>query len=290
MKNVMAAVGQILVTFLFVALDGCGGSSSSGDLSAEPAAVTPTTVQASAQAFAVVDTGQTACYDAGTVITCPAEGASFFGKDAQFIREPFSFTDNGDGTVSDNVTHQMWQQSPDTNGDGSIDAADKLTYAEALSGTGGLNLGGFHDWRLPTIKELYSLIDFRGSDSSGYEGTETSGLIPFIDTNYFDFGYGDLSVGERLIDAQFASATKYVSTTMNGNETMFGVNFADGRIKGYPTDPMPGQTKGKGFYVLYVRGNSDYGVNDFSYNGDGTVSDSATGLMWAQDDSGAGMN
>ena len=28
--------------------------------------------------------------------------------------------------------------------------------------------------------------------------------------------------------------TKYVSTTMGGNETLFGVNFADGRIKGYP--------------------------------------------------------
>ena len=40
--------------------------------------------------------------------------------------------------------------------------------------------------------------------------------------------------GERVIDSQMATSTKYVSTTMRGNETMFGVNFADGRIKGYP--------------------------------------------------------
>ena len=37
----------------------------------------------------------------------------------------------------------------------------------------------------------------------------------------------------------------------------------------------------------YVRGNADYGVNDFVDNGDGTVADDATGLMWSQTDSGA---
>jgi len=74
---------------------------------------------------------------------------------------------------------------------------------------------------------------------------------------------------------------------MDGNETMFGVNFADGRIKGYPTSPMPGQTEGKQFYVLYVRGNSTYGINDFADNGDGTITDNATELMWMQDDNGS---
>jgi hypothetical protein len=57
-------------------------------------------------------------------------------------------------------------------------------------------------------------------------------LIPFIDTEYFDIAYGDTQAGERIIDAQFASSTKNVSLTMN-DETLFGVNFADGRIKGY---------------------------------------------------------
>ena len=52
---------------------------------------------------------------------------------------------------------------------------------------------------------------------------------------------------------------------------MFGVNFADGRIKGYPTGSMPGRGE-KRFHVMYVRGNTDYGRNDFVDNGDGTVS------------------
>ena len=192
--------------------------------------------------------------------------------------------------LADNVTGLMWQQGADTDGDGDIDVDDKLTYDEAMAGVDSFGLAGYDDWRLPTIKELYSLIDFNGLDPSGYGGSDTSSLVPFIDTDYFDFGYGDTNAGERIIDAQFATSTLYVSTTMGGAETMFGVNFADGRIKGYPTGPMPGQSGGKLYYVLYVRGNSDYGINDFADNDSGTITDNATGLMWSQDDSGSGLN
>ena len=57
---------------------------------------------------------------------------------------------------------------------------------------------------------------------------------PYLDTRYFDFAYGDESKGDRIIDCQDWSATPYVGKTMDGNATVFGVNFADGRIKGYP--------------------------------------------------------
>ncbi|MCP4118240.1 MAG: DUF1566 domain-containing protein [Desulfobacteraceae bacterium] len=182
----------------------------------------------------------------------------------------------------------MWQQSPDTDGDGDIDAADKRIYDDAVAGAGAFNLGGYSDWRLPTIKELYSLIDFRGIDPSGYEGTDTSGMIPFIDTGYFDFAYGDTSAGERIIDAQYASGNLYVANTGNdGGLTLFGVNFADGRIKGYGLSLFGSD---KTFFVIYVRGNTGYGQNDFADNGDGTVTDHGTGLMWSGDDSGAGLN
>ena len=232
--------------------------------------------------YPVVDTAQDECYNDSGPISCPDPGEPFYGQDAQHTGNGPSYTDNGDGTVTDNITGLMWQQSPDTDGDGDIDADDKLTCNQAVAGAGTLSLGGYTDWRLPTLKELYSLIDFRGLDPSGYDDTDTASLVPFMDTTYFDFGYGDTSAGNRIIDAQYASLTKYVYTTMNGNETMFGVNFADGRIKGYPTD--------KTFYVIYVRENAGYGTNSFADNGDGTITDSASNLMWSQNDSGTGLN
>ncbi len=40
--------------------------------------------------------------------------------------------------------------------------------------------------------------------------------------------------------------------------------------------------------VRAVRGEA-YGINNFKDNGDGTISDSATGLMWAKEDNGKGI-
>ena len=240
-----------------------------------------------AQVYPIVDTNQVLCYDDSDAISCPNSGEAFYGQDAQHTGNAPSFTNNGDGTITDNITGLMWQKSPDTDGDGDIDADDKRSYDQAVTGAGTLNLADHNDWRLPTIKELYSLIEFSGVGPSTYEGTDTSVLTPFIDTAYFDFAYGDTSAGQRIIDTQYASATKYVSTTMDGSETMFGVNFSDGRIKGYGLSMLGSDTT---FFVRYVRSNTGYGQNDFTANGDGTVSDDATGLMWSQDDSGTGLN
>ena len=240
--------------------------------------------------YPIVDTGQMINYDNYDEIAAPTSNEPFYGQDAQVYGLQPSYTDNGDGTITDNITGLMWQKSPDMDGDGDIDYDDKMSYEEALEEVENFDLAGYDDWRLPSIKEIYSLIMFSGLDPSGWNGSDTDLLTPFINTEYFDFAYGDLDAGERIIDAQMASSTLYVGTTMNDAETMFGVNFADGRIKGYPTGPMPGQSEDKQFYVYYVRGNSDYGINSFTDNEDGTISDSATGLMWQQDDSGIGLN
>lgn len=239
--------------------------------------------------YPVVDTKQVIFYNNFIEINEPATGEAFYGQDAQYTGYAPDYQDNGDGTVTDLVSGLMWQKSPDLNGDGVINVADKLSYYEALAAADTFNLAGYTDWRLPSVKEMYSLIIFSGIDPSGFEGNDTDELVPFIDTDYFDFAYGDTEAGERIIDAQMASSTLYVGTTMNGDETMFGVNFADGRIKGYGTGPMPGQQEDKQFYVMYVRDNPDYGINDFVDNGDGTITDNATGLMWMQDDDGEGM-
>jgi hypothetical protein len=246
------------------------------EAAAQPA---PATDSGEGPAYPIVDTGQGTCYDAnGSAAACPTEGEALFGQDAQYAGHAPRYTDNGDGTISDQVTGLMWQQDPGA----------KMTFDEAVAGAETFSLGGYDDWRLPGIKELYSLILFYGIDPSGLEGSDTSGLVPFIDADYFAFEYGDPGAGERIIDAQFASSTVYVGEGMDAH-MVFGVNFADGRIKGYGSGPLPGQSGGKTFFVLYVRGNPSYGVNDFVDNGDGTITDRATGLTWAQGDSGSGM-
>ncbi|MBM4424910.1 MAG: DUF1566 domain-containing protein [Chloroflexi bacterium] len=231
---------------------------------------------AGAVTYAIVDTGQGICYDNSDAIACPGAGQPFFGQDAQYAANPPRYRDNGDGTVTDLVTGLMWQQQ----------IGGKATYDQAVAGAVALNLAGYNDWRLPTLKELYSLILFDGTDVSGCAGG-TCSATPFIDTAYFGFEYGDAAAGERVIDAQYWSSTQYVSTTMNGDATVFGVNFADGRIKGYPREARGGANLQ---FVRYVRGSPDYGVNHFADNGDGAIADRATGLTWMQADSGQALN
>lgn len=225
--------------------------------------------------YPIVDTDQGNCYGTTTTMNCPSDGQAFYGQDAQYSGNQPSYTDNGNGTITDNVTGLMWQQDP----------GEKMTYQQAVTGAESFSLAGYDDWRLPTIKELYSLIQFDGVDPSGPTSTTAT---PFIDTNYFNFEYGDTSAGERTIDSQWATSSVYTGTVFGNQQAMFGVNFADGRIKGYPTNAGPGGAKT--FFVIYVRGNTAYGENSFVDNGNGTITDNATGLTWTQNDSGSGMD
>ncbi len=223
----------------------------------------------------VVDTNQTECFNASASTTCPSTGSSYYGQDAQYSGVQPSYTDNGDGTVTDNNTGLMWQQDP----------GEKVNYDEAVDNLGGFSLAGYTDWRLPTITELYSLMDFSGEDVSSYQGSSTAGLRPFIDDDIFDFNYGDTSQGQRIIDSQWVTSNVYNSTVMNNQACFFGVNFADGRIKCYP---LTAGGSG-GYYTIYVRG-GDYGQQALTDNGNGTITDASVGLMWQQSDSQTGLN
>ena len=235
-----------------------------------PAASEP----ASKLTYPIVDTGQVRTYDASREVVYPKAGKAWFGQDAHYAGNPPRYEDHGDGTVTDVVTGLMWQKDPGA----------KRTLTQAQKGAAKCRTGGHEDWRLPTIKELYSLILFSGTDPDP-RSAGSSGQRPFIDSGVFKFSYGDPEKSERVIDSQFATSTLYRGTTMRGDTTVFGVNFADGRIKGYGLIDPRGRGE-KTFYVLYVRGNPKYGRNDFKDNGDGTITDRATGLTWMQLDSG----
>jgi hypothetical protein len=227
--------------------------------------------------YKVVDTGQEEFFNNYQTIPKPSEGQPFYGQDAHNIRNAPSYADNGDGTITDRVTGLIWQKGYAV-----------MTYEEAIKKVKTFNMAQHTDWRIPTIKEAYSLILFSGADVSSKDMARLpQGGVPFIDTDFFDFTYG--SNGERVIDVQILSSTIYQGTTMGGQATVFGVNVADGRIKGYPiTDPR--SRSGKKFTVRFVRGNPDYGKNNFQDNNNGTISDLATGLMWQKSDSKKAMS
>ncbi|MFI3302880.1 MAG: DUF1566 domain-containing protein [Rikenellaceae bacterium] len=223
--------------------------------------------------YPIVGTNQTLFYNNSTQIEHPAKGDMFYGQDAQHEGNKPSYTDNGDGTITDNVTGLVWQKE-----------FKVMSYNEAMALSRTLTLGGHSSWRLPSIKEAYSLIQFNGVDASSRDMTDIpQGAVPFIDTNYFDFSYG--SNGTRPIDTQMLSSTIYVGSSAR-QKFIFGVNLADGRIKSYPMNTRGAE---KVYTVRLVRG-VEYGVNNFVDNGDKTISDTATGLMWQKDDSGKGLN
>jgi Protein of unknown function (DUF1566) len=145
--------------------------------------------------YPIVGTNQTKHYDNSTEISESATGSAFYGQNAIYSGNEPKYVNNSDSTITDMVTGLMWQQTEDSNGDGTINFYDKLTDSEALAGAATCKTGGHTDWRLPTIKELYSLAMFNGFESGPGQTTCTK----FIDKTYFSVGDGDvnaLSVGQ----------------------------------------------------------------------------------------------
>ena len=109
-----------------------------------------------------------------------------------------AYTDNGDGTVTDNVTGLVWQKTVDNATRTWYVAWDYCTHNdEALPGTG---------WRLPSAGELMSIV---------YYGTYDSAIngIAFPGTN----------------PSYYWSAT----TRADGSGDAWGVNFGYGNVNSY---------------------------------------------------------
>jgi hypothetical protein len=73
------------------------------------------------------------------------------------IAQPATYlVDNGDNTITDNINGLMWRKSTP-----SPITSPAVTWEKAVEITSQLNLGGYNDWRLPTIEEWATIIDVR---------------------------------------------------------------------------------------------------------------------------------
>jgi hypothetical protein len=138
----------------------------------------------------VAQTGQTDCFNAGSTehaVDCSGTGQDGEHQTGVFVGQ--RFTDNGDGTVSDNLTGLIWLQNASCWGVPccpGVPQMDELlwSWGGALykanhlgEGSCGLADGSAPgDWRLPSIKELQSLIDYGHSDPALPEGDTFSGV------------------------------------------------------------------------------------------------------------------
>ena len=105
------------------------------------------------------ETGQTTCYDtAGSVIPCAGTGQD--GDRLAGVAWPSPrFTNNGNGTLTDNLTGLVWLQNAlcfsGRTGAQALNDANTLNSGEC-----GLSDGSVEgDWRLPNVNELDSLVN-----------------------------------------------------------------------------------------------------------------------------------
>ena len=175
----------------------------------------------------VVATGQTTCWDPTdtsepiATITCSGTGQD--GELQQGAAR--SYTDNGDGTITDNVTGLIWEKLTDV---GDIhDKDNQYTWADALGKIATLNtpscFAGHCDWRLPNINELQTLVNYGlvspaidpAFNNAGsftqlftYWSSTTYALAP-ANASYVDFLDGD-------VDAISKTVSNYVRAVRGG--------------------------------------------------------------------------
>lgn len=235
----------------------------------------------------IPDTGQTTSY------------TNTFGEDSDYTIHPPSYTKldaNGNdltdsatawAMIRDNVTGLIWENKQVSNGvmeyNNPNDADNVYTWYDPNSATNGgnagtskngtdtrdfiddmnaANYGGHADWRLPTVKELQSIVDYDSHNPS-----VNGAYFPhFPDPSTTPPNYWSVTT-----NIGYPDAAAYVSFT---NGTMA---FA---YKSYRS------------CVRAVRGEQSGAFDDtiisgrMADNGDGAVTDSKTGLMWQQQDDG----
>lgn len=167
-----------------------------------------------------------------------------FGEDNDYTNNPPYYINNGNGTITDTVTGLMWQQTD--GGEMTIENAE--AYCDTLS------LGGHSDWRLPTIYEAVSILNFQN-------------VNPPLDTKVFTKTGADY----------WWTSQKQANDVTRAWETNAG-----GGIGSHPKDETVSAGGTKKFHCRAVRSIHEpvECLTHFEDQGNGTIQDYLTNLVW----------
>jgi hypothetical protein len=163
------------------------------------------------------------------------------------LPNPASYTTNGDGTVTDNVTGLIWEGAVNPN---SLTQAAAATYCASKGG----------DWRVPTRLELFSIVDVTASVLS---------TMPAINATYFP----------NTPAADFWTSTVYeLAPNLAWNIKFF--------LAGTTGTDWLSVTSTSQVRCVRAPAPKCYAAHYIVQSG-GLVLDAATGLTWQQNDDGA---
>ncbi|WP_216355496.1 thrombospondin type 3 repeat-containing protein [Geothermobacter hydrogeniphilus] len=254
-------------------------------------------------------TGQASCYDIdGNPIACSGTGQDGETRNGAAWPNP-RFADNGDGTITDLLTGLTWLKDIGCLGTGDWDTAFKqvitLNNNPATLNCSGYT-GSYDDWVLPNINQLLSLRNDVDADHNGWL-TAQGFLVPAGPTQDARFWssttyrYGDSGNPSDFIHAAVSGknmgTVTYTSKILTDPVYLANHHIFPVRLATMPAPAVPlatGQETcfdsggnlidcvGSGQDGEFRMGAKKPSGIRFVNNGDGTVSDRLTGLVWQQ--------
>ena len=249
-------------------------------------------------------TGQTACYDeSGNVISCVGTGQDGEKRAGAAWPSP-RFSDNGDQTMTDNLTGLIWTKDGNlmvtrdsgldndgTANDGRVTWQHALDYIKKLNQE---NYLGHNDWRLPNRKELKSLVNRQQANTADWLNDQAQGFSN-VQSNYYwsssicAYSTNDawlVYMGYGSVDYVSKADYYYVWPVRGGQSGSFGSSVI--------SLPRTGQTTcwDTSGNVISCTGTGQDGELQtglflpdprFIDDGNQTVMDNLTGLIWTKD-------
>ncbi len=226
---------------------------------------------------AIPKTGQTTCYDAaGNVINCAGTGqdgeiqAGVAWPNPRFILGTGAETE----CITDNLTGLMWPRNGNIPG-GTRTWQEALDYIASINN--GAGLCGYSDWVLPNINELLSLVNVDESNTASWLNTQ----------EFYNFQsniYWSSTTGVDAASLAWMAIMSYGGSDDHPKNNSYFVLPTRSGQSGMIQLPKTGQMQS---YWTGDDGDLRRGVAwplpRFNDNGNGTVTDNLTGLIWLRD-------